>query len=140
MATGVEVGDPLPTWAYHAAVPPPDRPTLEVSRVRSARQDDIPRLAEVLTRAFADDPFFSWVAGGAPGREERMRRGWAGTLRHASAGLTGTYTTEDLAGAAIWVPPDRPASTLLGSLRLTPSMGRLTGWGRLRKARASARP
>lgn len=105
--------------------------------LRLARPDDIPQLADVLTRAFADDPFFSWIAGDGPGARERMRIGWAGTLRFASAGLSATYTTEDLAGAAIWVPPDRSPSSLLDSLRLTPSLGRLTGWRRLRKVAAA---
>ena len=111
--------------------------TADPPTVRLARPDDIPVLAEVLTHAFAVDPFFSWVAGDAPSKADRMRAGWHATLRYASAGLTATYTTEDLAGAAIWIPPDRPASGLLDSLRLTPSMGRLTGWGRLRKVAAA---
>ena len=72
------------------------------STVRRARRDDIPPLAEVMARAFAEDPFFSWIAGDAPGSAERMRIGWTGILRHASAGLAATYTTDDHAGAAIW--------------------------------------
>lgn len=99
--------------------------------VRSARRDEIPQLAALLARAFAHDPFFSHLAGDAPERNQRMRDGWGGILRHASARLAHTWTTDDLAGAAIWLPPGyRPS--LLDNLRLMPDMARFAGWRRLR--------
>ena len=104
--------------------------------VRLARKEDIPALAQVMTRAFAQDPFFSWFAGPGPGAPERMRTGWNGLLRHASASLSATYTTADLAGAAMWIPPGGKASTTVDSLRLTPTLIRLTGWSRLREVAA----
>lgn len=108
-------------------------PTATPPTIRPARREDIPALAQVMARAFAQDPFFSWFAGPGPGVPERMRTGWNGLLRHASAGLTATYTTTDLAGAAMWIPPGGKASTTLDSLRLTPTLIRLTGWSRLRE-------
>ena len=101
--------------------------------VRRATRDDIPVLAAVLARAFAADPFFRFLAGDAPERSQRMRDGWAGILRFASAGLTQTWTTDDLAGAAIWIPPDRGPSSAVDQLRLVPVYGRLIGWLRLRQ-------
>lgn len=106
-------------------------------QVRRANRDEIPELAAVLARAFARDPFFSYLAGGAPERNLRMRLGWTGILRHASAGLRETWTTDDRAGVAIWIPPGRRASTMLESLRLTPAMLRLTGGGRIREVSAA---
>lgn len=100
--------------------------------VRRATRDDIPALAAVLARAFASDPIFAWLAGDAPERGQRMRDGWTAILRHASAGLAATWTTDDHAGAAIWIPPGRAASGLIGQLRLVPALARLTGWRRLR--------
>lgn len=100
--------------------------------VRLATRDDIPQLAAVLGRAFAADPFFSYVAGDASERNQRMREGWAGILRHASAGLSATWTTEDRAGAAIWIPAGRRASSVVDQLRLVPVYGQLVGWRRLR--------
>ncbi len=100
--------------------------------VRRATRGDIPELAAMLSRAFAADPFFAYLAGDAPERSQRMRDGWRAILGHASAGLSETWTTDDLAGAAIWIPPGRPASGALDQLRLLPSFARLTGWGRLR--------
>lgn len=99
--------------------------------VRLARPDDVPALAAMLTRAFANDPFFSYLAGYAPERNQRMRDGWSGILRYASDRLSHTWTTDDLAGVAIWLPPDH-RTRLLDSLRLLPELARFVGWRRLR--------
>ena len=93
---------------------------------------DIPELAGVLTRAFTHDPFYSFLAGDAPERNGRMRDGWEGILRFASAKLAETYTTDDLAGAAVWLPPGYGQPSVIDSLRLTPAMTRLAGWRRIR--------
>lgn len=105
--------------------------------VRRARPDEIRELAAVLAGAFARDPFFGWLAGEASERNQRMRDGWAGILRYASAGLSETWTTDDRAGAAIWIPPGRPASSPLDALRVTPALARMTTWRRLREASAA---
>jgi ribosomal protein S18 acetylase RimI-like enzyme len=104
------------------------------SPVRRATRDEIPTLAAVLARAFAADPFFSYLAGDAPERSQRMRDGWAGILRYASARLSATWTTDDRSGAAIWIPPGRDASSLLDQLRLIRVYARLIGWRRMRQA------
>ncbi len=87
----------------------------------------------------------SWLAPSPPTRSsasspatprsgaQRMRDGWTGILRFASAGLTQTWTTDDLAGAAIWIPPGRGPSSAVDQLRLVPVYGRLIGWLRLRQ-------
>ncbi len=107
---------------------------MEQPSVRRATRDDVPQLAAVLTRAFARDPSFAWLAGDAPERNQRMRDAWYGVLRFASAGLRETWTDADRSGAAIWIPPGRASSSLLDSLRLFRSFSRLTGWRRLREA------
>jgi ribosomal protein S18 acetylase RimI-like enzyme len=94
-------------------------------------------MAAVLARAFVRDPFYSWLAGDAPERNLRMRMGWAGILRNASADLRETWTTDDVAGVAIWLPPGRAASSFLDSLRMVPALARLTGWRRLREVSAA---
>jgi GNAT superfamily N-acetyltransferase len=101
--------------------------------LRLARRDDVPALAAMLTRAFADDPFFRYLAGDAPERNQRMRDGWSGMLRYGSARLSHTWTTDDLAGAAIWLPPGH-RTPVLDSLRLVPELARFVGWRRLRIA------
>lgn len=105
--------------------------------LRRATEADIPAMAAVLARAFARDPYFSWLAGDAPERNLRMRMGWTAILRRASAGLRETWTTADLAGVAVWLPPGRDASSFLDSVRLVPALARLTGWRRLREVAAA---
>ncbi len=106
-------------------------------QLKRASEAEIPEMAGVLARAFAHDPFFGWLAGDAPERNMRMRLGWAGILRHASAGLRETWLTDDVAGVAIWLPPGSKASSFLDSLRMVPALARLTGWRRLREVSAA---
>ena len=48
-------------------------------------------------------------------------------LRHASDHLSATYTTDDLAGVAVWHPPGCRGPSFIDSLRLLPSVSRLAG-------------
>lgn len=105
--------------------------------IRRATAGDIPALAAMLARAFGADPFFSYLTGDAPERSQRMRDGWRAILRHASCRLEETWTTDDRAGAAVWIPPGRSASGVLDQLRMLPAFARLTGWGRLRSVSAA---
>ena len=104
----------------------------ELPAVRRARRDDVPQLAAVLGRAFDGDPFYSFLAGPGSERHARMAEGWSGILRFASAGLAETWTTDDRAGAAIWLPPDYGGPSIIDGVRLMPSIARLAGWRRLR--------
>ena len=104
----------------------------EPTPVRLATLDEIPELAGVLARAFAHDPFYSYLAGDAPERNQRMKDGWTGILRFGSAHLAHTYTTDDRAGVAIWLPPGYRGPSVLDSLRQMPALARLAGWRRLR--------
>jgi ribosomal protein S18 acetylase RimI-like enzyme len=98
-----------------------------VTAVRLVTASEIPELAAVLARAFVRDPFYGYLAGGAPERSQRMRDGWSGLLRHASAGLRATYTTDDHAGVALWHPAGYRGPGFVTSLRLVPAMTRLAG-------------
>jgi ribosomal protein S18 acetylase RimI-like enzyme len=110
---------------------------MEQPTVRRATRDDVPQLAAVLARAFARDPYFAWLAGAAPERNQRMRDAWHGILRFASAGMAETWTDADRSGVAIWIPPGRKSSSLIDSFRILPSFARLTGWNRMREASAA---
>jgi hypothetical protein len=57
------------------------------SPVRRATEADIPAMAATLSRAFVHDPFYVFLAGDAPERNQRMRDGWTGILRFNSADL-----------------------------------------------------
>lgn len=103
------------------------------SAVRRATVEDIPAMAATLARAFAHDPFYAFLAGDAPERAQRMQDGWHGILRFNSAGLAETYTTDEHAGVALWIPPGRGGPSFIDSLRMTPSIARLAGWRRMRE-------
>ena len=90
-------------------------------------------MAATLARAFAHDPFYSFLAGDAPERGQRMQDGWYGILRFGSAGLAETYTTDEHAGVALWIPPGHRGPSFIASLRMTPSIARLAGWRRMRE-------
>ena len=101
--------------------------------VRRATVEDIPGMAAALARAFVHDPFYAFLAGDAPERAQRMQDGWHGILRFNSAGLAETYTTDDHAGVALWIPPGHRGPSFIDSLRMTPSIARLAGWRRMRE-------
>lgn len=98
-----------------------------MTEARLARPSDIPDLAAVLARAFRHDPFYAYLAGDAPEVTQRMRDGWTGILRHTSNRLSATWTTDDLAGVALWHPPGYRGPNFVSSLRTFPAMLRLAG-------------
>ena len=86
-------------------------------------------------------PFFAYLAGDAPERNQRMRDGWTGFLRHASNGLSHTYTTDDHAGVAVWHPPGYTGAGFIDSLRLLPSATRMAHrWGSSTRPRWGSAP
>lgn len=105
-----------------------------MSEVRLARASEIGELAGVLARGYASDPYFAYLAGTEAERNQRMRDGWWGILRHASDQLSATYTTERRDGVALWHPPGYGGPSFVDSLRLIGPMARLAGGiGRLRE-------
>jgi GNAT superfamily N-acetyltransferase len=90
--------------------------------VRKASADDVSRLAQALARAFYDDPVFQWLV---PDDSERIRRselGFAFYLRKVYLPHDECYATEDGAGAALWLPPEKWHLGPLAQLRLAPGM------------------
>ena len=100
-------------------------------RTRRATEEDIPALAEVCARAFARDPIYSFMTAQDARRHRRQVDGWLATLRFGSHHLSDTYTTSDLAGVAIWMPPDRAPRSLPDTLKSIPPFIRRSGWRRL---------
>lgn len=97
--------------------------------VRRATAGDAPRLARSLARAFYDDPVVEWFL---PDASQRMRRGErmfeSVFLNRVCLPHDETYTTEDLVGGALWMPPGKWQLGLLDNLRLLPFMA--AAWGR----------
>ena len=87
--------------------------------VRLARSGDLPVLATILARAFADDPALAHVFADPASRPKRLRRFFALMLRvEPHAALTDIACTPggDAAAVAVWRAPGRwrtPVATML---------------------------
>jgi GNAT superfamily N-acetyltransferase len=79
----------------------PSPPSIEI---RKADGGDAGRIAEVLARAFDDDPLVTWMFPDERVRRARLPRFFRTLLRPALA-LDEVYTTPDVEGAAFWNPP-----------------------------------
>jgi ribosomal protein S18 acetylase RimI-like enzyme len=95
--------------------------------VRLAEVEDHRALTRVLARAFDDDPIQRWVF---PGARTRARYGgeffrWS-LWRCASHRVS--WTTDDLAGAALWMLPDRWQVTVPQMARLARRAGLGVAW------------
>ncbi|HYC56301.1 MAG TPA: GNAT family N-acetyltransferase [Candidatus Binatia bacterium] len=92
---------------------------MDVSRiaVRDARADEADAVSALLARAFARNPFVRWLV---PDNDRYARVGAGlfriGVDREMAHGVV--HTTDDHAGAALWLPPKSPAPGLLEQLRL----------------------
>jgi ribosomal protein S18 acetylase RimI-like enzyme len=100
--------------------------------VRLAGSADASRLAEVLADAFVDDPLSKWLFNEDAGLRERLRRSFEALLRKVYLRKGHTYTTDDLAGCAMWAPPGKWKLTILQQLRVAPVMLRLMSGVNLR--------
>jgi GNAT superfamily N-acetyltransferase len=98
-----------------------------VPEVRKASRDDVPQLADVLARAFHEDPVFRWLFP-----RERRRHGHSRSYFRDRARILlrqdEVYTVDGAAGAAMWARPGEwrdPTFAALWSLaKLAPRIGR----------------
>jgi ribosomal protein S18 acetylase RimI-like enzyme len=85
--------------------------------MRPATTKDVQRLKTVLAEAFFDDPVFGWLMPEDGRRQARLRRYFGIDLRHFALAHGRVWTTGDLSGAALILPPGRwrvpPRTTLL---------------------------
>jgi GNAT superfamily N-acetyltransferase len=107
-----------------AAVPPP------VASVRKASADDVAGLAAALARAFYEDPVFRWLIPDDSNRLRRSERGFSLYLRKVYLQHDECYTTKDVVGGALWMPPETWHLGPLAQMRLLPGMASAMG-GRL---------
>jgi GNAT superfamily N-acetyltransferase len=118
--------------------------------VRPAVRADIGVLADVLARAFHDDPTFTWVLPDDEARHARIRRVFATTLRvdalrRGMVDVAWDHESGAIAGGAIWYPPGAWPSPALRQFRALPgyvgALGRKFGpTAKLSAAMARAHP
>jgi ribosomal protein S18 acetylase RimI-like enzyme len=98
--------------------------------VRKATNDDIPAMADMLARAFHDDPIVNWVFEDESSRPKYTRRFFAGRAR-VLIGQREIYTIDGTTAAAMWARPgewrDPPLQALRELAILVPGVGRRAG-------------
>jgi len=90
-------------------------------KVRRAGATDLPLLAPMLARAFADDPIAEWVSPDPAARMTMLERFNAARLRHM---LPHGEVWMSIGGeaTAVWAPPERGGTTPRHELELAASM------------------
>ncbi len=73
--------------------------------VRPASTEDATSLERALAEAFMDDPIFSWLMPNERTRARRLRRFFAIELRHLVLPRGTAWTSGEMAGAALVLPP-----------------------------------
>lgn len=85
--------------------------------MRPATVEDVGRLKTVLAEAFYDDPVFCWLMPEDSKRHARLRRYFGIDLSHFALPHGRVWTTNDLTGAALTLPPGKwrvpPRTTLM---------------------------
>jgi ribosomal protein S18 acetylase RimI-like enzyme len=94
--------------------------------VRKATADDIPAMADMLARAFHEDPIVDWVFENEASRPKYARRFFAGRAR-VLIPQREIYTVDGAAAAAMWARPDEWRDPALQALKelavLVPGVG-----------------
>ena len=93
--------------------------------------------AGALARAFADDPFWTWVIPAPDGRVERLTHIFGALLRVRAAAGDQVFTDPAIRSALLCSPPGSPRGDLAEIVRLAPAMLSGAGTGVLRLLRAS---
>lgn len=97
--------------------------------VRKATADDVPGIAQSLARAFYDDPVTEWWLPDESQRMRRVQRTFESIFpKRICLPHDETYTTGEVVGGALWMPPEKWQLGLIENLRLLPFMAAV--WGR----------
>lgn len=99
--------------------------------IRLANQADIPALAAMFSRAFAEDPFWCWMVGEHGDQQQRLILGFAAQLRHLALPGGLVWCAEQHQGAALWSAPGQWHLSFIQQLRFLPDFIHIAGWRRL---------
>jgi ribosomal protein S18 acetylase RimI-like enzyme len=113
--------------------------TMTPTDVRRATMADAPALARTLAKAFADDPVSAWFYPRADDREGRLRAAYERLfLRRIALPHDASFSVDDHAGVAVWLPPGNAHLGLLDQLRLLPAVVATAGRDLRRSLRGMA--
>lgn len=114
-------------------------PAAARAAVHPVRPHEVRQLAAVLAGAFAADPVAEYVTPSAAGRPARMERFFHDlVLTRLTLPFGHVYTTADIAGGALWLPPGEAHASVWEQVRMLPLIARLMGRDTPRALRAMA--
>ena len=102
--------------------------------MRPIEESEIDRVADLLGRAFDDDPVVNYVAKQDARRAERVRHSMYIGLKNLTFPYGETYVLDGFEGAALWNPPGKRSQGFLADLKLLPDLFRIAGFRRIRFA------
>jgi GNAT superfamily N-acetyltransferase len=104
-------------------------PHAEAHRAREAGTADVALLAKAMAAAFYADPVATWLLQEDSRRMRQLERGFALLIRGLYLPAGDCYTTEHVAGGALWVPPGGGQAPLVTQLRVLAGVARICGRG-----------
>jgi len=99
--------------------------------IRKATGKDTDALAELLARAFDDDPVINWLVRTDKKRTQGMKRMFYTSISRLCLQHEHVLVTDDLKGGALWYPPEKLGISMLRQLSLAPRMIEAVGWTHL---------
>lgn len=107
------------------------------NQVRKATQSDVAAVGEIIGDAFRDDPVMSWLVPNALIRHAAVPHYFRTVAQHQYLSHREVYLTQDVSGAALWLPPGASAEALplIPSLGLAWRLFRASGAGGMRRAK-----
>ncbi len=99
-------------------------------RLRHVEPSDVSSLSACLTRAFDDDPVSEYLFPNRRTHARRLERYFRWQFRHVFFPRGECWTSDDLSGAALWIPPERLSPSFVESVTqvatVVPILGRQT--------------
>ncbi|HXA34449.1 MAG TPA: GNAT family N-acetyltransferase [Acidimicrobiales bacterium] len=95
--------------------------------VRTVTAADVPAVVDVLGRSFDDDPVSRFTFSGDLRRRRGLRSFFRAQIVHQYLPYHQVFTTDDLGGAAVWGPPNRPRQGYRELLQLLPTLPYIVG-------------
>lgn len=102
-------------------------PDFESATVREATRADLAPLAKAMAAAFYEDPIASWVFQDDSRRMRQLERGFALFMRRLFLPSGECYTTDHVAGGAMWLPPGRWQAPLPTQLHVLAGLAGISG-------------
>jgi GNAT superfamily N-acetyltransferase len=103
--------------------------------IKAVAAHQLPALADLLVRAFDDDPLSNFIFGGDRRRHRGLHSFFTAQIRHQYLPLGEVFTTEGLGGVAVWGPPSRLRHPAKELLELVPTAPFLVGKNMVRSLR-----